>query len=71
MRMGEEKVDEINDEDMHYDVEDDNFKITSIDNYGTGVEQLKTSMEGNSYKSMRKQLQFLMNNDTCMKKQIK
>ena len=71
MRMEEEKVYEINDEDMHYDVEDDNFKRTILDNYGTGVEQLQTSMEENSYKGVRKQLQFLMNKDMCMKKQIK
>ena len=70
MRVEEEKVDEINDEDMNYYGEDDGLLITRMENYGTGVEVLQPSMEGKSYESVRKHLQFTMNNDTCMKKKI-
>ena len=68
--MEEEKVDKINDEDMHYNKEDNDLRITSRYNVGTGVEQLQPSMEGKSYNSVSKQLQFITNNDTCMKKKV-
>ena len=34
------------------------------------MDQLQPSIEGNSYKSVSKQLQYLMNNDTYVNKQI-
>ena len=55
---------------MHYDGEDDELGRESKENYGTGVEQFKPSMEGNSYKSVIKQLQFIVNNNMGMKKKI-
>ena len=70
MSVEEEKLDNINDEDMHYDREDEIFERTSRDNDGTVVELLQPSTEGKLYKCVSKQLQFLMNNDTCMKKKI-
>ena len=54
MSVEEEKVDNINDEDMHYDREDDDFRITNIENYGTGLERLQPSTEENLYKSVSK-----------------
>ena len=36
--MEEQKVEDINDEYMHYDIEDDDFQRTSRENTGTGVE---------------------------------
>ena len=55
---------------MHYDIEDKDLRGKSRDNSGTGVELLQPSLELKSYKSVRKQLLFLMMNDTCMKKEI-
>ena len=69
--MEEEKVDKINDEDMHYNKEDNDLRITSRYNVGTGVEQLQPSMEGKSYKSVSKKILFIINNNTCMKKKYK
>ena len=66
--MEEEKVDDINDEDIHYDIEDSDLRRKSREKFGIGVERLQPSTERNSYKSMSKQLQFLTNNDTCMNK---
>ena len=54
---------------MHYEIEDDNLRRMSRNNFGTGVEQLKPRTEGNSYKSMSKKIQLFMKNDTCTKKQ--
>ena len=71
MSVEEEKVDDINDEGMHYDREDENVRRAIRYNSGTGVEQSKPSMEGKSYKGVSKQLLFIMKNDQCMKKQIK
>lgn len=45
MRVEEEKVDEINDDDRHYDGQDKNLWITSRENYGTVVEQLQRIIE--------------------------
>ena len=70
MSAGEEKIDEISDEYGHYDGEDNNLQRTRIYNTGTGVERLQTIMEGKLYKSLSKQLQFLINNVTCVKKKI-
>ena len=55
---------------MQYDGEDSDLQIMSRENDGTGVEWLKTSIERESYKSPSKQQHFIMNNNTCMKKQI-
>ena len=55
---------------MHCDGEDKYFKINNRENSVTGVEQLQPRMEGKSYNSVSKKLQFLMNNDVCMKKKI-
>ena len=55
---------------MNYDREDDYLQRTSRDNSGTGVEQLQPSMEGDLYKSVVKQLQFIVKNNTCINKQI-
>ena len=46
MRTEEYKIDEIIDEDRNYDGEDNNLQRNIRENYGTGVEQLKPSMEG-------------------------
>ena len=70
MSTEEEKVDKIRDEDMHYDGEDNDFRRTSKENSGTGVEWLRPSTEGKSYNSVSKKLQFLMNNNSCMKEKI-
>ena len=51
MSVEEEKLDNINNEDVHYDREDNNLRRTNRDNYITGLEQSQPSMEGNSYKS--------------------
>ena len=51
MSTEEEKLDNINNEDVHYDREDNNLRRTNRDNYITGLEQSQPSMEGNSYKS--------------------
>ena len=48
MSLEEEKVDDTNDEDMHYDIEDDYLWRTSRENSGTGVGQLQPIMEGYS-----------------------
>ena len=68
MSLEEEKVDYTNDDNMHYDRKDNNVQRMTRENDGTGVERLQPSMEGNSYKSVSKQLQFLMKNDKCVKK---
>ena len=70
MSVEGDKVEDINYEDIHYGREDEDFQIMSRENSGTGVDQLKLNMEGKSYKSVSKKLQFLINNNTCMKKQI-
>ena len=66
MSVEEDKIDDIGDEDMHYDGEGKKNRITSRENAGTGVEQSQPSMEGEPYNSVSKQLQFLMNNYTFM-----
>ena len=66
--MEEEKLNEINNGDMQYKREDDNFLRRRREHSETGVEQLQPITEENSYKSVSKQIQFLMNNNTCMKK---
>ena len=71
MSLEKEKVDYTNDDNMHYDRKDNNVQRMTRENDGTGVERLQPSMEGDSYKSVSKQLQFLINSDTCIKKQIK
>ena len=43
--MEEEKLDKINDEDIHYDREDGDFQKSSWENYGTGVDRLQPRME--------------------------
>ena len=43
----EEKVENINDEDMQYDREADDLRGTRRDNDGTGMEILQQIMEGN------------------------
>ena len=53
---------------MHYYGEDEYLRRTSRENSGTGVERLQPIMEGKSYKGMSKKLQFIMNNNTCVKK---
>ena len=53
---------------MNYDIHDDDLRRTSRENYGTGLEIWQPSVEEKSYKVVGKQIQFLMNNDTCMKK---
>ena len=45
MSMEEEKLYDIKDEDMHYDIEDVDLRGTSIENYVTGVERLQPIME--------------------------
>ena len=39
MSVEEEKVDNINNEDMYYDIEDEDLKRTSRENFGTGVKR--------------------------------
>ena len=68
MSVEEEKVDYTKDEGIHFDIQGEYFKRTSRDNTETGVEQLQPRMEGNSYKSVSRKLQFLMKNYTCMNK---
>ena len=70
MRLEEEKVDEISNEYMHYDGEDKDLQRTGRKKSGTGVERLQQIMEVKAYNSVSKQLQFFINKDTCMKKQI-
>ena len=48
MSVEEEKVYDINDEDMHYDKEDDDLRRTTRENSGIGVERLQPSMDANS-----------------------
>ena len=50
----QEKVDEINYEDMHYDREENYLQRTIRENFGTGVEKLQPSTEVNSYNSVIK-----------------
>ena len=64
------KVEDINNTYIYYEGEDEYFRRAGRKNDGTGVEQLQLSMEGESYNSVSKQLQFLMHKDTCVKKQI-
>ena len=71
MSVREEKIYEISDEYRHYDGKDSNLPRTRIYNAGTGVERLKTITEVKLYKILSKQLQFIVNNDTCVNKQIK
>ena len=70
MRVEEEKVEDINNTYIYYEGEDEYFRRTGRKNDGTGVERLQLSMEGESYNSVSKQLQFLMNNYKWMKKKI-
>ena len=55
---------------MHCDRGDGDLKRTIRENYGTGLERLQPRMEVNSYNSVIKQLQFIVKNYTCRKKQI-
>ena len=55
---------------MNYDIHDDALRRTSKENYGTELEIWQPSVEEKSYKVVGKQIQFLMNNGTCMKKKI-
>ena len=71
MSVEEDKVYDINDEDMNYVREDNDLRITSRENSGTGVEWLQPGMEGKSYKSVIKQIKLIMNNDTCMNKKTR
>ena len=55
---------------MYYDGEDDNLRRTNRKQSGTGVKRLQLSTEGELYESVSKQLQFIMDNNTCTKKKI-
>ena len=55
---------------MHYDGEGNDLRRMRRENYVTGVEVLQPSMEGKSYNSVSKQIEFLTNNYTCVKKKI-
>ena len=50
----EQKVDDIIYEDMHYAGEDNNFRITGIDNSVTRKEILQRGIKGNSYNVVSK-----------------
>ena len=66
MIVEKEKLYEINDEDIPYDVECRYLWRTIRENSVTGVEWLQPKMEGKSDNSVSKQLQFLVNNDTYL-----
>ena len=55
---------------MQYDREAVNLQRISRENYVTGMERLQQIMKGMLYNSVIKHIQFLTNNDTCMRKQI-
>ena len=55
---------EISNEDRHYGVKENDLRRTTREKPGTGWEKLQPSMEGRTYNSVSKQLQFLMKNDT-------
>ena len=71
MSTEEEKSENIKYKDMHYDREDYDLRRKGKENSVKGVEKLQMSMEGNSYKSVSKKIQFLMKNDMCMKNKYK
>ena len=56
--MEEEKVDNISDEDMHYDRGDNDFLRRSIWSFVPGVGLLQPRSEGKSYKSVIKSYNF-------------
>ena len=56
INMEEKKINEISDEYRHYYGEENDLRGTNRENYGTEVERLEPSMEGNSYKSVSKQI---------------
>ena len=56
MIMGEDKIYNISNEDRYCYGEDSYLRRMNRENYVTGVEQLQIITEGNSYKSVSKQL---------------
>ena len=70
MRAEEEKIYDISNKYRKYDGEDNNLQRNIRENYRSWAELLNPRTEGKTYKSLIKQLQFIMNNDKSLNKNI-
>ena len=70
MIVEEEKIYHISNEDRHYYGEDLFLRRMTRENARTEVGLLQQNMEDKSYNIVSKQIEFLTNNYTCVKKKI-